>query len=65
METILVVVSRLEQCGPMRQLYEIIRYVSQYKRIKVITLYPEQKRTLISDYMSLNIDIYCVGLTNK
>jgi glycosyltransferase involved in cell wall biosynthesis len=60
---ILYLVSALKRCGPINQLYNLIKYLDRKRYdVSVVTLSPEPADSRLGDFEMLGIHIVCLGL---
>lgn len=63
---VLYVISSLKACGPVNQLYGIIKYLdrAQFEPI-ILTLFKESNDSRIADFHDLNVRTYCLNVNKK
>jgi glycosyltransferase involved in cell wall biosynthesis len=62
---ILYLISKLRRCGPVNQLYYIIKYLDKkaFEPI-ILTLFPESDKSMADEFLSLGVKIQCSASTS-
>lgn len=59
---VIYVVSSLEKCGPINVLYNMVKEVNTVHKCLIVTLSPENEKSMIKEFLNLGIEIVHLNL---
>lgn len=62
---IVYIISRLNNAGPVNQLYSLIGWMKDHQECIIYTLYPENDDTRIGDFQKINVRIRCADICSQ